>query len=93
MNKAGLISVVAEKNGIAKRDAEKLVNSVLDTVVDTLAQGEKVQLVGFGVFETGKRKVRTGGAFGGGSGETQETVTLKFRAGKLLREAIAACRK
>ena len=51
MNKSELISVVADKNDITKKDAEKLVVSVLDTIVDCVAKGEDVKLVGFGTFE------------------------------------------
>ena len=52
MNKLELIQEVSERTGLAKKDAEKAVNAVLDTVADTLAQGDKVQLIGFGSFET-----------------------------------------
>ena len=51
MNKTELIGCVAEKSGLAKKDAEKAVNALLDAVVETLKAGDKVQLVGFGNFE------------------------------------------
>ena len=47
MNKTELIGCVAEKSGLAKKDAEKAVNAVLDAVVETLKAGEKVQLLSF----------------------------------------------
>ena len=50
MNKAELIAAVAEKTGLSKKDSEKAVNAAFDTIVDTLVAGEKVQMVGFGVF-------------------------------------------
>ena len=59
MNKTELIGCVAEKSGLAKKDAEKAVNAVLDAVVETLKAGEKVQLVGFGNFEVRERAART----------------------------------
>ena len=60
MNKTELIGCVAEKSGLAKKDAEKAVNAVLDAVVETLKAGEKVQLVGFGNFEVRERAARKG---------------------------------
>ena len=60
MNKTELIAAVAEKAGMSKKDTEKVVSLVLDTVADTIAAGEKVQLVGFGTFEVKERGARTG---------------------------------
>ncbi len=60
MNKTELISAVAEKTGLSKKDAENAVGAVINTVIDTLAQGDKVQLVGFGTFEVRERSARTG---------------------------------
>ena len=51
MNKTELIAAVAEKAELSKKDAEKAVNALLDTVVEEVAKGEKIQLVGFGTFE------------------------------------------
>ena len=58
MNKMELIQEVSERAGLAKKDAEKALNALLDTVADTLASGDKVQLVGFGSFETKAREAR-----------------------------------
>lgn len=60
MNKTELIAAVAEKGEITKKDAEKTVAAVIDTIVDAVANGEKVQIVGFGTFEQRIRKERTG---------------------------------
>lgn len=60
MNKSELIASVAEKSEISKKDAEKAVAAFLDTVVEAVAAGEKVQLVGFGTFEQRQRNERTG---------------------------------
>jgi len=60
MNRTELIAAVAEKSNITKKDAEKIVSDVLDTIVETVASGEKVQLVGFGTFEQRIRKERPG---------------------------------
>jgi len=60
MNKTELIAEVAKKCGISKKDAEKAVTTTFDTIADALSQGDKVQLVGFGGFETKKREARMG---------------------------------
>ena len=60
MNKTELIAEVAKKCGMSKKDAEKAVTTTFDTIADALSQGEKVQLVGFGGFETKKREARMG---------------------------------
>ena len=55
MNKVELIAAVAEKSGLSKKDAEKAVSAVLDSVVEAVAKEDKVQLVGFGTFEVRAR--------------------------------------
>jgi len=60
MNKTELIAEIAKKAGLSKKDAEKALNAALDTVAETLAAGEKVQLVGFGGFEVKNREARMG---------------------------------
>ena len=52
MNKTELIAEVAKKCGMSKKDAEKAVTTTFDTITEALSQGDKVQLVGFGGFET-----------------------------------------
>ncbi len=89
MNKAELVSKVAEKAGLSKKDAEKAVAAVFDSIQDTLKAGDKVQLVGFGTFETRERGARTGR--NPRSGETIEIPASKvpaFKAGKALKDAI-----
>lgn len=60
MNKTELIAAVAEKTGLSKKDSDAAVNAVLCAITDALKADEKVQLVGFGSFETKKRAARTG---------------------------------
>lgn len=60
MNKTELINAVAEKTGMQKKDTEKAVAAVFETIVETLANGDRVQIVGFGNFEVRERKARTG---------------------------------
>lgn len=60
MNKTELIAAVAEKSALSKKDAEKAVSAVLSTITETLKAGEKVQLVGFGMFEVRERPAHKG---------------------------------
>ena len=89
MNKAELIAVVAEKSGLSKKDTEKAVNSLVDAVTESLQAGEKVQLVGFGVFEVKKRAARMGR-----NPKTKEQINIPassapvFKAGKAFKDAI-----
>lgn len=60
MNKSELIAAIADKAGIAKKDADKALNAFVESVVEELKAGGKVQLVGFGTFEVKERAARTG---------------------------------
>ena len=60
MNKAELVAAVAEKTNFTKKDAEVAINAFLTSVEEALVKGEKVQLIGFGTFETKERKARQG---------------------------------
>ena len=89
MNKSELISAVAERSGLTKKDAEKAVVAVLDTIVDTVAAGEKLAIVGFGTFEQRQRNARTG--INPRTGENIEIAASKvpaFKAGKAFKDAI-----
>ena len=91
MNKGEIISNVAEKAGISKKDAEKSVNALLEVITETLQNGEKVQLVGFGTFEVAERAAREGR--NPKTGETMPIAaskTPKFKAGKALKDMVNA---
>lgn len=60
MNKAELVSAMAEKTGLTKKDAEASLNAFTDVVAEELKKGEKIQLVGFGTFEVSERAARMG---------------------------------
>ena len=60
MNKTELIAAIADKAGIAKKDAGKALDAFIASVTDALKAGDKVQLVGFGTFEVKERAARTG---------------------------------
>ena len=90
MNKTELIAEVAKKCGMSKKDAEKAVTTTFDTIADALSQGDKVQLVGFGGFETKKREARMGR-----NPKTKEAIEIPattipvFKAGKALKDIYA----
>ncbi|HHY04064.1 MAG TPA: HU family DNA-binding protein [Thermoanaerobacterales bacterium] len=89
MNKADLISVMAEKSGLTKKDSEKALNAFVDAVQQALVEGDRVQLVGFGTFEVRERSARKGR-----NPQTGEEIDIPaasvpaFKAGKALKEAI-----
>ena len=90
MNKADLVAAVAEKAGISKKDSEKAVNAAFDAITEALANGDKVQLVGFGSFEVKKRAARIGR-----NPKTKESIEIPasvvpvFKAGKALKDAVS----
>ena len=90
MNKTELIAAVAAKTEFSKKDTEKVLSALLDTVTETLAKGEKVQLVGFGTFETKEREARTAK-----NPRTLETINVPatrvpgFKAGQALKAKVA----
>ena len=89
MNKAELVSAVAEKTVMSKKDSEKAVNAAFDTITEALAAGDKVQLVGFGAFEVKERGARIGR-----NPKTKEEIEIpasrvaSFKVGKALKEAV-----
>ena len=60
MNKAELVSKMAEKSELTKKEAEAALNAFMKSVEEALVAGDKVQLVGFGTFETRERAARQG---------------------------------
>ena len=60
MNKMELVSAMADKTGLSKKDAEAALKAFTDVVAEELKKGEKIQLVGFGTFEVSERAARTG---------------------------------
>lgn len=91
MNKTELISAMAEKAEISKKDAEKALTAFTNVVTDTLVNGDKVAITGFGTFEVVERAERQGR-----NPATGETITIaaskspKFKAGKALKDAVKA---
>lgn len=91
MNKAELITAIAEKADISKKDAEQSLKAFIDVVSEELVKGEKVQLVGFGTFEVSERAAREGR--NPQSGEPMKIAASKapkFKAGKALKDMVNA---
>lgn len=90
MTKAELISAVAEKSNLTKKDSEKAVSAVIDAITEALVDGDKVSIVGFGTFEVKNRSARNGI-----NPRTKEPMPIPpsklpaFKAGKALKEAVA----
>ena len=89
MNKSDLIAAIAAKTGSTKKDAEATLNAFVDVVTDSLVNGDKVQLVGFGSFEVRKRAARKGR-----NPQTKEEIKIPaskapvFKAGKALKDLV-----
>ena len=89
MNKSELIAAIATKTGETKKDAEATLNAFVNVVSETLAKGDKVQLVGFGSFEVRKRAARKGR-----NPQTKEEIKIPaskapvFKAGKALKDIV-----
>lgn len=89
MNKNDLIKIVATKTGLKKVDAANAIEETLNTIMESLTQGEKVQLVGFGSFEVKNRPARTGrNPRTGEPTEVAASSTPVFKAGKILKNTV-----
>lgn len=90
MTKTELIAITAEKAGMTKKDAEKAVSAAMEAITAELAAGNRVQLAGFGTFETKTRAARTGR-----NPKTKETIEIAastsvgFKPAKALKDAVA----
>ncbi|MFY9613725.1 MAG: HU family DNA-binding protein [Tissierellaceae bacterium] len=90
MNKAELVASIAEKSNLTKKDAKAALNGFIKSVEEALAEGDKVQLVGFGTFEVRARKAREGR----NPRDPKEVIQIPafkapvFKAGKALKEIV-----
>ena len=90
MNKMELIAAAAEDAGLTKKDTERVLNAAIDAITAALVRGEKVQLTGFGTFETKDRQARMGR-----NPHTKEPIQIPatrvpaFNASKALKDAVA----
>ena len=89
MNKAELVSRMAEKSELTKKEAEMALNALMESIQEALVSGDKVQLVGFGTFETRERAARKGL-----NPQTKEEIKIPactvpaFKAGKALKDKV-----
>jgi len=89
MNKGDLINKVAEEANLSKAQATEALNAVLSCVGDTLKDGKKVSLVGFGTFITAERKARIGrNPATGASIDIPSKTVVKFKPGKELSASV-----
>ncbi|MDQ5983801.1 MAG: DNA-binding protein HU [Eubacteriales bacterium SKADARSKE-1] len=90
MNKTELVASVAEKSGLSKKDSEKAVAAVIDSIVGAVKKSEKVQLIGFGTFELRSRAARTGR-----DPRTNKPISIPackvpaFKVGKAFKDAVS----
>ena len=91
MNKTELVAAISERTALKNTDAEKALNALIKVVTESLINGEKVQLVGFGTFEVSERKAREGrNPLTGEALSIAATKVPKFKAGKALKAQINA---
>ena len=90
MNKTELISLAAENSGLTKKDTERVINAAIDAITAALVKGEKVQISGFGTFETKDREARIGR-----NPHTKEAIEIPatkvpvFKPSKALKDNVA----
>jgi len=89
LNKTELISEVAGKAEITKKDAEKVINAFFTTIEETLKSGDKIQLIGFGTFEVRSRQARKGrNPQTGAEIDIPAARVPAFKPGKVLKDAL-----
>ena len=90
MNKTELIAIAAENAGMTKKDTERVLNAAIDAITISLVKGEKVQLSGFGTFESKTREARVGR-----NPHTRQAIEIpatrvpSFKASKALKDTVA----
>ncbi len=89
MKKTELVAVIAEQTGLSKKDADKALTVALDTIIKAVAEGDKIQLTGFGTFEQRQRNARTGvDPRTGNSIEIPASKVPAFKAGKGFKDIV-----
>lgn len=89
MNRTELVAAIAEKAELSKKDSDAVVKAFMEVVTEELAKGEKIQLVGFGTFETTERAAREGrNPLTGAPMKIAACKAPKFKVGKALKEAV-----
>ena len=91
MNKADLVNSIADKAGVTKKQADTVLSAALDIIIDTVSEGDKVTLVGFGSFEPRHRKARNGrNPQTGKALQIPATTVPAFSAGKFFKEQVSS---
>jgi DNA-binding protein HU-beta len=91
MNKGELVDAIADKANVTKKEADATLSAILETILETVAEGDKVSLVGFGTFEVRDRQARDGR-----NPKTGEVIKIPatkvpgFSAGKGFKERVAS---
>lgn len=89
MNRTELVAAIAKKAELSKKDSDAVVKAFMEVVTEELAKGEKIQLVGFGTFETTERAAREGrNPLTGAPMKIAACKAPKFKAGKALKDAV-----
>ncbi len=89
MKKTELIEAIKESTGLSKKDAEKALTATIDTIIKAVAEGDKVQLTGFGTFEQRQRNARTGvDPRTGNSIDIPASKVPAFKAGKAFKDIV-----
>jgi len=89
MKKSELISLVAQKAGLSKKDVSSVIDATIETIEEALKEGKKVSFIGFGSFEVVTRAPRTARVPGTGKEiKIPETKSVKFKVGKKLKELV-----
>lgn len=94
MNRSELITSIADKAGLTKKDSEKALTAFIESVEEQLQKGDKVQLVGFGTFEVAERAARTGkNPQTGKEIKIPASKSPKFKAGKAFKDLVNTAKK
>lgn len=88
-NKSDLVDALAERTSLSKKDAEQVLDTVIDVVTQTLKKGDKLTISGFGTFSVSARAARTGrNPQTGAAIQISASKNPRFKAGKVLKDAI-----
>jgi DNA-binding protein HU-beta len=94
MNKAELVDAIAAQAEITKKQADESLTAIIDAIMESVAKGEKVTLVGFGTFEARQRQAREGrNPATGAAIKIAATTVPAFSAGKVFKEQVAPKKK
>lgn len=89
MNKAELVDAIAQRANTTKKEADAALSAAIDVIMETVADGDKVTLVGFGTFESRDRQAREGrNPSTGATIQIPATIVPAFSAGKLFKDAV-----